>query len=98
MLKSHQQVAEHTVACGGWLQNPAAFAAALLAAVLMPSLPVVVAIENDQVDAEGRPRLSFLRCGSSDNGSLSSHGSSVSNFSRFFMTEAQQPNPLNVST
>ena len=98
MLKSHQQVAEQTEACGGSLQDRAAFAAGQLAAVLIPSLPVVVAMENDQVDAQGRPRLSFLRRGSSDNRSFSSHWSSVSNFCRFFMTEAQQPNPLNVST
>jgi hypothetical protein len=34
--------------------------------------------------------LSFLRRGSGNNGSINSQCSSVTNFSRFFMTEAQQ--------
>ena len=40
--------------------------------------------------AQGRPRLSFLRRGSGNNGAINSHCSSVNNFCRFFMTEAQQ--------
>ena len=42
-------------------------------------------------DAQGRPRLSFLRRGTGNNGSINSHCSSVISFCRFFMTEAQQP-------
>jgi hypothetical protein len=41
-------------------------------------------------NAHDRPRLSFLRPGSGNSGSINSHCSSVTNFSRFFMTEAQQ--------
>ena len=41
-------------------------------------------------NAHDRPRLSFLRRGSGNNGSINSQCSSVTNFSRFFMTEAQQ--------
>ncbi len=40
-------------------------------------------------DAQGRPRLSFLRRPSGNNGSINSHCSSVTSFCRFFMTEAQ---------
>jgi len=40
-------------------------------------------------DAQGRPRLSFLRRGSGNNGSINSHCSSVTSFCRFLMTEAQ---------
>lgn len=45
-------------------------------------------------DAHGRPRLSFLRRGSGNNGSINSHCSSVTSFCRFFITEAQLPNRL----
>ena len=45
-------------------------------------------------DAHGRPRLSFLRRGSGNNGAINSHCSSVTNFCRFFMTEAHQPSSL----
>ncbi len=45
-------------------------------------------------DAHGRPRLSFLRRGSGNNGSINSHCSSVNSFCRFFITEAQQHNRL----
>jgi hypothetical protein len=45
-------------------------------------------------DAHGRPRLSFLRRGSGNNGAINSHCSSVTCFCRFFMTEAQPLNPL----
>jgi len=45
-------------------------------------------------DAHGRPRLSFLRRPSGNNGSINSHCSSVNSFCRFFMTEAQQPTRL----
>jgi hypothetical protein len=41
-------------------------------------------------DAHGRPRLSFLRRPSGNNGSINSHCSSVNSFCRFFMTEAHQ--------
>ena len=40
-------------------------------------------------DAHGRPRLSFLRRNSGNNGAIKSHCSSVTSFCRFFMTEAQ---------
>ncbi len=45
-------------------------------------------------DAQGRPRLSFLRRGWGNNGSINSHCSSVTSFCRFFMTEAHQPTSL----
>jgi hypothetical protein len=45
-------------------------------------------------DAQGRPRLSFLRRGSGNNGAINSHCSSVTSFCRFFMTEAQHHNYL----
>src|SRR5579863_4084785 len=45
-------------------------------------------------DAQGRPRLSFLRLGSGNNGPINSRCSSVTNFCRFFMTEAQMFNRL----
>ncbi len=45
-------------------------------------------------DAQGRPRLSFLRHPSGNNGSINSHCSSVNSFCRFFMTEAHQPTRL----
>src|SRR5664280_1339778 len=45
-------------------------------------------------DAHGRPRLSFLRRPSGNNGSINSHCSSVNSFCRFFMTEAHQPTRL----
>jgi hypothetical protein len=45
-------------------------------------------------DAHGRPRLSFLRRPSGNNGAINSHCSSVNSFCRFFMTEAQQPTRL----
>ena len=45
-------------------------------------------------DAHGRPRLSFLRRGSGNNGAINSHCSSVTSFCRFFMTEAQPFNRL----
>jgi len=41
-------------------------------------------------DAHGRPRLSFLRRGSGNNGEINSHCSSVTSFCRFFMTEVHQ--------
>jgi hypothetical protein len=40
-------------------------------------------------DAQGRPRLSFLRLGSGNNGPINSHCLSVTSFCRFFMTEVQ---------
>ena len=45
-------------------------------------------------NAHGRPRLSFLRRGSGNKGSINSHCSSVNSFCRFFITEAQQHNRL----
>jgi len=45
-------------------------------------------------DAQGRPRLSFRRRGSGNNGSINSHCSSVTSFCRFFITEAQPFNRL----
>jgi hypothetical protein len=45
-------------------------------------------------DAHGRPRLSFLRRGSGNNGAINSHCSSVTSFCRFFMTKAQPFNRL----
>jgi hypothetical protein len=41
-------------------------------------------------NAHDRPRLSFLRRGSGNSGSINSDCSSVTTFCRFFMTEAQQ--------
>ncbi len=41
-------------------------------------------------DAHGRPRLSFLRRPSGNNGPINSHCSSVNSFCRFFMAEVQQ--------
>ncbi len=46
--------------------------------------------KHARFDAQGRPRLSLLRRGSGNNGSTSSHCSSVNSFCRFFITEAQQ--------
>jgi len=45
-------------------------------------------------DAHGRPRLSFLRRGSGNNGAINSHCSSVTSFCRLFMAEVQQSNRL----
>ena len=44
--------------------------------------------------AHGRPRLSRRRLGSGNNGSMSSHCSSVNSFCRFFMPEAHQSTSL----
>ena len=50
--------------------------------------------KHARFSAHGRPRLSFLRRGSGNNASISSHCSSLNSFCRFFMTEAKQPNCL----
>jgi hypothetical protein len=46
--------------------------------------------KHARFEAHGRPRLSFLRHGSGNNGPINSHCSSVNSFCRLFMAEAQQ--------
>jgi hypothetical protein len=50
--------------------------------------------KHARFSAHGRPRLSFLRRGSGNNGPINSHCSSLNSFCRFFMTEAQQSTRL----
>ena len=50
--------------------------------------------KHARFDAHGRPRLSFRRRGSGNNGSINRHCSSVNSFCRFFMAVAHQPTCL----
>ena len=53
--------------------------------------------KQPRFDTHGRPRLSFLRRGSGNNGSINSQFSSLNSFCRLFTTEAQRSAPSCVS-